>query len=83
MLWADDDSNLPKNYFSALAQLKSLERRLEKDRNMKDNYLKTIQEHFSKGYSVQVEQSDCFTAESSCEWYLSHRSVLHRQKPGK
>ena len=28
MLWAEDDSSLPNNYFSALVQLKSLERRL-------------------------------------------------------
>ena len=30
MLWADDESTLPNNYFSALVQLKSLERRLGK-----------------------------------------------------
>ena len=29
MLWADDESSLPNNYFSALVQVKSLERRLE------------------------------------------------------
>ena len=29
--WADDDSNLPNNYFSALVELKSLNCRLEKD----------------------------------------------------
>ena len=35
MLWADDESTLPNNYFSALVQLKSLERRLGKDPQLK------------------------------------------------
>ena len=34
-LWADDESCLPINYFSALIQLKSLERRLQKDADLK------------------------------------------------
>ena len=31
MLWNDKESTLPNNCFSSLAELKSLERRLEKD----------------------------------------------------
>ena len=60
-LWADDDSCLPNNYFSALVQLKSLERRLQKDTDLKDSYAKTISDDFSKGYIVQVDKVDCFS----------------------
>ena len=35
MLWADEDPELPNNYFSALAQFNSLERRLDKDPELK------------------------------------------------
>ena len=36
MLWADEESTLPNNYFSALVQLKWLERRLGKDPQLKE-----------------------------------------------
>ena len=31
MLWSDNEISLPNNYYSSLAQLKFLEKRLEKD----------------------------------------------------
>ena len=34
MLWAEDNIELPNNYFSALVQLKSLEKRLTKDQTL-------------------------------------------------
>ena len=42
MMWAEDESNLPNNYFSALVQLKSLERRLGEDAELKERYTQTI-----------------------------------------
>ena len=35
MLWAEDNIELPNNYFSALVQLKSLEKRLTKDQTLR------------------------------------------------
>ena len=35
MLWNDKESILPNNYFSSSAQLKSLERRLDKDPSLR------------------------------------------------
>ena len=34
MLWADDNIQLPNNYFSSLVQLKPLEKRLSRDTNL-------------------------------------------------
>ena len=48
-LWADEESSLLNNYFSALVQLKSLERRLEKSPDLKATYAQTIKEDFDKG----------------------------------
>ena len=61
MLWADDESSLPNHYFSALVQLKSLERRLGKDVDLREGYSKNIQHVYPKGYIVSVEKNDCFT----------------------
>ena len=81
--WADDESCLPNNYFSALIQLKSLERRLQKDADSKASYTKTISDDFSKGYIVQVDKTDCFKVDQPREWYLPHHPVVHPHKPGK
>ena len=37
MLWAEDNIELPNNYFSALVQLKSLEKRLKKDQTLRES----------------------------------------------
>ena len=83
MLWADDESSLPNNYFSALVQLKSLERRLEKTPELKASYAQTIKDDFDKGYIVQVDKSDCFRIDNPRAWYLPHHPVFHPHKPGK
>ena len=83
MLWADGESSLPKNYFSALVQLKSLKRRLEKTPELKAIYAQTIKDEYDKGYIVQVDRSDCFRVDNPREWYLPHHTVFHPHKPGK
>ena len=83
MLWADPESSLPNNYFSALVQLKSLERRLGKDVDLRERYSKNIQDDFSKGYIVRVDKTDCFKVSNPREWYLPHHPVIHLNKPGK
>ena len=83
MLWADDESSLPNNYFSALVLLKSLERRLEKTPELKMSYAQAIKDDFDKGYIVQVDKSDCFRIDNPREWYLPHHPVFHPQTPGK
>ena len=83
MLWADEESTLPNNYFSALVQLKSLERRLGKDPQLKESYSKTIREDFEKGYIVRIDKSECFRTDNRREWSLPHHPVVHPHKPGK
>ena len=47
MLWNDKESTLPNNYFSSLAHLKSLEKRLDKDPSLRKKYAETIREDMS------------------------------------
>ena len=54
MLWADDNIQLPNNYFSSLVQLKSLEKRLRRDTSFKENYANTVREDLGKGYLITV-----------------------------
>ena len=82
MLWAEDHSQLPNNYYSALAQLKSMEKRLDKDTNLRVLYAKNVQEDFNKGYVIKLNTHDC-TNRSAREWYLPHHPVINPNKPGK
>ena len=82
-LWADEESSLPNNYFSALVQLKSLERRLGRDTELKERYSKTINDDFSKGYIVKVDKNDCFKVSNPREWYLPQHPVINPHKQGK
>ena len=38
LLWRDDEVKLPNNFYSAMGQFKSLERRLQKDETLKKRY---------------------------------------------
>ena len=51
MLWNDNESTLPNNYFSSLDQLKSLERRLDKDPSHREKYAELIREDIQKDMS--------------------------------
>ena len=64
MLWAEDGSSLPNNYFSALVQLKSLERRFSKDPELKQHYGKTIQDDLEKGYIEKIDKTKWTTLAS-------------------
>ena len=83
MLWADDESSVPNNYFSAVVQLKSPQRRLEKTPELRASSAQTITDDFDKGYIVQVDKSDCFRIDNPREWYLPRHPVFHPHKPGK
>ena len=62
MLWADNRSSSPINYFSALMQLKSLERRLYKNSAFKNSYDQTITSDLEESYTAEVDKNDCFEA---------------------
>ena len=80
MLWIDSNVSLPNNYVSSLAQLKTLERRLSKDSELRDRYADTCREDIRKGYIVTLEPHDP-RKRSDREWYLSHHPVVNPNKP--
>ena len=82
MLWIDSNVILPNNYYSSLAQFKTLERRLSKDPELRERYAETIREDIRKGYVVTVEPHD-LRKRSDREWYLPHHPVVKPNKPGK
>ena len=80
MPWAEDNIELPNNYFSALVQLKSLEKHLTKDQALREKYSNTIKEDLDKGYVVRVKDAHKGESRSDREWY---HPVVNPNKPGK
>ena len=64
MLWSDDNIVLPNNYYTSLVQLKSLEKRLDKDTELKAQYTKTINDDIEKGYVIRVNDCLLYTSPS-------------------
>ena len=83
MLWADDNIQLPNNYFSTLVQLKSFKKRLSRDTTLKENYAKTISEDLEKGYVIPIADAHMVKQRSDREWYLPHHPVINPKKPEK
>ena len=83
MLWADDNIQLPNNYFSSLIQLKSFEKRLSRDTTLNENYANTIREDLEKVYLITVPDAHKVEQRSDKEWYLPHHPVINPNEPGK
>ena len=82
MLWIDSNVSLPNNYYSSLAQFKTLERMLSKDPELRERYADTIREDIGKGFVVTVDPHDP-RERSGREWYLPNHPVVNPNKPGK
>ena len=83
ILWAADNVKLRNNYFSSLVQLKSLEKRLAKDEDLREKYTSTIKEDLNKGYVIEVPDAHKLESRSDKEWYLPHHPGFNPNKPGK
>ena len=83
MLWAAYNTKLPNNYFSSFVQIKSLEKRLAKDEDLREKYTSTIKEGLNKGNVIEVPNAQKVANRSDKEWYLPHQPVIDPNKPGK
>ena len=83
LLWKNSKPHLPNNYSSAVSQLKSLERRLEKDANLKQRYKETIDVDVQKGFVRILDEAELENTKSDLQWYVPHLPVLNPNKPDK
>ena len=83
LLWKKSKPQLPNNYSSAVSQLKCLERRLEKDANLKQRYRETIDVDVQKGFVRVLGEAELENTKSDLQWYVLHLPVLNPNKPDK
>ena len=83
LLWREDEVKLPNNFYSAMGQLKSLERRIQKDETLRKRYQETIDTDFNAGYVRKSDQAELDETKDKLQWYLPHHPVIIPHKPEK
>ena len=83
LLWAEDKPNLPNNYYSAYQQFLSMEKRLERDPELKIAYKGTIDKDLENNFVRKLDEEEVTATENEMQWYLPHHPVKHPHKPGK
>ena len=71
---------LKNNYHVAKDQVQNLDKKLKKDKNLRDIYQKTLDTYIENGYVKSVIFSDTIP-HRVC--YLPHHPVTNPNKPGK
>ena len=82
MLSSEPEPISQNNYGSAIGQLYSLERRFQRDPNLKDLYQQSIDTDLEKLFVKILGKSE-IKGTFGKEWYLPHHPVLNPNKPGK
>ncbi|XP_041782000.1 uncharacterized protein LOC121598785 [Anopheles merus] len=83
LLWKSDDFRFPDSKPMAMARLRSLERKLEKDPDLKENVHNQIRLYVEKGFAHRAEESELNSVEQKRVWYLPLNVVGHPRKPDK
>ena len=83
LLWREEEVNLSNNFYSAMGQLNSLERRLQKDDMLRKSYRETIEADVKTGYDGKVQQVELNETIDKFQLYLPHYPVFSAHKPKK
>ncbi|XP_059061142.1 uncharacterized protein LOC131854040 [Achroia grisella] len=79
LLWREDSMKIPNNYTEARKRLHNLEKRLDRDEDLKIKYNERINNLLTSGYA---EHAKTPPAEDRT-WYLPHFPVANPAKPHK
>ena len=74
---------LPKNFYSATGQVKSLLGRYRKGSTLRQRYQETTEIDVKAGYKHNVGQIKLNETRDKLQWYLAHPPVINSQKPEK
>jgi hypothetical protein len=75
-----DPPCFPNNKIMVESRLKLLQRRLNKDSKLHQQYTESMNDMFEKGYAEKVEDPQ---KESKHTWYIPHQAVTNQRKPNK
>ena len=75
----DDNVRFPNNRLQAEKRFTHLRRKMSRNHQFKNYYMKLMKELMSKGYAAESATA----AENRKCWYLPHHEVYNQNKPGK
>ncbi|GBP67850.1 hypothetical protein EVAR_86676_1 [Eumeta japonica] len=76
LLWKSDNETMPESYDTAMRRLRSIEKKLSKNDNLKHEYCEQINNLLKNGYAEPAPNQST----SERLWYLPHFAVTHPQK---
>ncbi|GBP10287.1 hypothetical protein EVAR_91944_1 [Eumeta japonica] len=76
LLWKSDNETMPESYDTAMRRLRSIEKKLSKNDNLKREYCEQINNLLKNGYAEPAPNQST----SERLWYLPHFAVTHPQK---
>ncbi|XP_040169684.1 uncharacterized protein LOC120904034 isoform X2 [Anopheles arabiensis] len=83
LLWKNDIVDFPDSKPMALARLRALEKKLERDPDLKENVHDQMRAYIKNGYAHQADETELSSACQGRTWYLPLNVVGHPQKPEK
>ncbi|XP_055604632.1 uncharacterized protein LOC129752870 [Uranotaenia lowii] len=83
LLWRYDNFELPDSYAMAKARLECLERRMQRNPDLRTNIHRQIEEYQLKGYAHRATQRELDMANPKRIWYLPLGAVTNPKKKGK
>ncbi|XP_064635241.1 uncharacterized protein LOC135492615 [Lineus longissimus] len=82
MLWRDSESPLPDNKSIASKRHYLLEKKLNRDEDVKCLYTETLEGYVSKCFARKLSEEEA-VHRSPKTWYIPHHGVTNVNKPGK
>ncbi|XP_063636132.1 uncharacterized protein LOC134806742 [Cydia splendana] len=76
LLWRNQEERIPNNRNDALKRLHTLERKLDRDANLKQQYNERVNNLLTSSYAERAA-----TPPSGRTWYLPHFAVCNPEKP--
>ncbi|XP_055588827.1 uncharacterized protein LOC129741145 [Uranotaenia lowii] len=83
LLFKNDYVEFPDSYRMAETRLACLERRMQRNPELRENLHRQIQEYESKGYAHKATKCELEAADPRRIWYLPIGVVVNPKKPGK
>jgi len=79
LLWRNDDQIRPNYKIMAERRLKGLQKKLERDTELRVKYFEQMELMIEKGFVESASETDC----GQRIWYIPHHSVINPRKPDK
>lgn len=83
LLWKQDDIELPDSYPLVLRRLRCLEKRMERNPQLKESIHQKIEEYLDKGYAYKADMEELLHTDPRKIWYVPLGAVSNAKKPGK